>query len=356
MNAALLLWATLLPASAAGERQTADGYSFERPADWRLESFTGGFFLRSPQFGGGIIIGHTAAAPADAAGLEALTVETVNGLMNVRSRRITDRGKDRAAGRDGFTVRFDGLAAGGQELKAILTALPMPNGRVLSVFLRAIPPARFAEWEPVHRRLLDSLRFDEGVALEQAAVRAAFAEYKKRLLSGRTWTWPSLVSQRTVDYYGRARQRALEATEAEVRALPLPEKLLVLTLRHRLEPQQLRDWTAKRILDHAFRQGWIDKASVADGEIGSVEIDGDHARAQFRHSGQRVPYDMELRREDGRWKVDLVPLLVGAAPALRRLAAEQQWTEDELIVRLLEQGTSKQVSPAIWKPSGAATP
>jgi hypothetical protein len=162
MTHALLLWATLLPAATGVVRQTASGYSFERPADWRLEAFEGGFFLRSPQFGAGIIVGHTAPAPADAAALEALTLATVHGLMNVRSPRITARGKDRAAGRDGFTVRFDGRAAGGQELKAILTVLPMPNGRVLSVFLRAIPPERFGEWEPVHRRLLDSVRFDEG--------------------------------------------------------------------------------------------------------------------------------------------------------------------------------------------------
>ena len=347
----LMLATCLLPALAAPVRESGVAYSFERPADWPIESFEGGFFLRSPEFGAGIIIGHVALAPSDAEGLRKLTLTTVDGLMNVRSPVVTSQGADKVGGRNGYTVRFDGKAAGGQALKALLTAVPMPNGRVLSVFLRAIPPDRLPEWEVVHRQLLDSVRFDDAASLDEAAVRTAFTAYSALAASGRTTSWPSLVSRRTVDYCTRARERALSATEAEVRALPLDEKLLVLTLRHRLDPDRLRAWSGRLILDHALRQGWVDKEAVVSSVLGPVEIDGDLARAVLLDGGEPLHYDVELRREDGRWKLDLVTIFRGDAVALQMRARQTHRTEDEMILYELERATSTKVSPAIWRPA-----
>jgi hypothetical protein len=348
----LLLVTGLLHAPAAEVvRERGDGYTFERPAAWRLESFPGGYFLRTPEFGAGIIIGHVAPAPPDAEGLRKLTLTTVDGLMNVRSPVVTGQGADKVGERDGYTVRFDGNAAGGQRLKALLTAVPMPNGRVLSVFLRAIPPERLPEWELVHRRLLDSVRFDDAGALDEAAVRTAFTAYSALAASERTTTWPSLVSRRTVDYYARARELALSATEAEVRGLPLDEKLLVLTLRHRLDPDRLRAWNGRLIFDHALRQGWVDKEALVSSVLGPVEIDGDVARAVLLDGGEPLHYDVELRREDGRWKLDLVTIFRGDAVALQMRARQTKRTEDEMILYELERATSTKVSPAIWRPA-----
>jgi hypothetical protein len=347
----LLLATSLLPALAAPVRERGVAYSFERPADWRIEPFQGGFFLRSPEFGAGIIIGHVASAPPDGEGLRKLTLSTIYTLMNVRSPVVTGQGVDQVGGRDAYTVRFDGQAAGGQALKALLTAVPMPNGRVLSVFLRAIPPERLPEWEVVHRRLLESVRFDDAGALDEAAVRAAFTAYSALAASGRTTSWPSLVSRRTVDYYTRARERALSATEAEVRALPLDERFLVLTLRHRLDPDRLRAWSGKLIFDHSLRHGWVDKEAVVGSVLGPVEIDGDQARAVLLDGGEPLHYDLELRREDGRWKLDLVTIFRGDAVALQMRARQTRRTEDEMILYELEWATSTKVSPAIWTPA-----
>ena len=138
--------------------ERGDGYTFERPADWHVESFKGGFFLRSPRYGGAIIIGDQARAPRDRTAFEALVADMVNHLPSVTSPRVTEKEADRIAGRDAFSVHYVAEARIGGDAAGLASAVILPDDRVLSFILRAIPAERLAEWGPLYRRLLDSVR------------------------------------------------------------------------------------------------------------------------------------------------------------------------------------------------------
>jgi len=154
--------------SAAAPRPTPEtvlgvghGYRLERPAGWRLETFKGGYFMATVPFGGGMIVGHEAEAPKTAPLLKALAVRSVLGLVNVRDVRIVEQATGRIGGVEGVRVRYVGNAMDGKNrLAGIITVIALPTSdRVLSVLVRAVPPERMSEIEPVYEALLAAVTF-----------------------------------------------------------------------------------------------------------------------------------------------------------------------------------------------------
>jgi len=162
-----------------------------------------------------------------------------------------------------------------------------------------------------------------------------------------------LVTQGSHDYYERMRVSALEADESQLRPMPMMDRLMVLTLRHQLEPSYLRGVTGAQIYSLGVSNGWLAMEEVNGMQFHSVTVNGDKALVAFDLNGKRVPYGFPMQKENGAWKLDAVELLAKVGPIVSaefsRMAAMMNIPVDEFLVMSLEEAYGKPVSPDIWK-------
>ncbi|HEX6731439.1 MAG TPA: hypothetical protein VF074_15550 [Pyrinomonadaceae bacterium] len=187
---------------------------------------------------------------------------------------------------------------------------------------------------------------------EEKLVRQTFVDYKSAILQRQGQTAVTLVNQATLDYYARMQGLALEGQEREVRQLTPLNKILVLSLRHRVAIDQLRMMTPNQVFTYAVSQGWIGKNSVLDSEIGGLRILGNDASAEYLKGGQRTSLNYRFTKENGRWKIDLTALTPFADQAMKMLIAKEGLDEDTFVVSLIESVSGKRVLPSIWHPPG----
>lgn len=182
------------------------------------------------------------------------------------------------------------------------------------------------------------------------AVRQTWENYKKAILGKDGAAALALVNQTTVGYYGQMRTLALRATEAEVKALSVTNKIMVLSYRHRLSPEQLEAMNAEELFVHGVSQGWIGEQGVLRTTLGSVRVSGGVASGEAIVGGKATPLTYRFEREGGKWKIDLAALMPVADIAMRAVIKELKVEEDQFILDILESLSGVKPSADIWKP------
>lgn len=187
---------------------------------------------------------------------------------------------------------------------------------------------------------------------EEELVRRTFLDYKEAILQQRGQSAVALVNRATLQYYARMKALAFEGREKEVRQLRPMNKLMVLSLRHRVAADTLRAMTPQDIFAHAVDQGWVGKNSVLDSDIGRLRVFGNDASGEYVRGGKPTPLKYRFTKEDGRWKLDLTALTPAADQAMSMLIKNQGMDEDTFIVSLIESVSGKKVVSSIWRPLG----
>ena len=187
---------------------------------------------------------------------------------------------------------------------------------------------------------------------EEAVIRRVFLTYKEAILQQQGQSAVSLVNRATVQYYARMRALALEGHEKDVRQLSPMNKIMVLSLRHRVPIGDLRAMTPEGVFTYAVDQGWIGKNSVLDSDIGRLEVFGNDASADYVKSGKPTPLKYRFTKEDGKWRIDLTALMPVADQAMSVLIKTKGLDEDRFIMDLMESVSGKKVLPSIWQPPG----
>jgi hypothetical protein len=182
------------------------------------------------------------------------------------------------------------------------------------------------------------------------AVRDAFLGYKSAILAADGTTAVTHVSQSTINYFDEMQKLALHGTAADVRAQSLINQMQILLFRHRLEPQQVKGMSPRQLFVYGVDKGWIGKNSVVALEAGATEVSGDVATIEIVQSGKPTGLKFRFLRENGGWRLDLVPVLQLGNAALKLAAKQQGITEEFLILSLLESVSGKKVPPSIWDP------
>lgn len=151
-----------------------------------------------------------------------------------------------------------------------------------------------------------------------------------------------LVSAETRGYYGRMRDMAVSASEAQVRAAPLMERINILMYRHRVPAAELAALPAGEAFAYTIRAGWVN-ATDGDDLAAKAEVYGEGDRAALRYQG-----DMHFVRENGAWVWDMMPVLRGASEEFGAgLSAEE---EEEFVMMVLKMSNGRDPSPGIWQP------
>jgi len=185
---------------------------------------------------------------------------------------------------------------------------------------------------------------------EAAAVKRSFAEYKAALKQRDGARAVAAVSGNSFRYYDRMRKLALSAPRDELALLEGTERMLVLALRQQAPLDLLANGTPEELVAHAVTTEAITDISVARTELGEIRAEGDLARGWIVVDDKPTQGVLQFAREGDRWKFDLEFAMRSSAGLIAAIAKQSGLSEDEVILKLLEQGMQQPVGPEIWRP------
>lgn len=188
-------------------------------------------------------------------------------------------------------------------------------------------------------------------SIDQQAVRQIFSAYKYALLNDLGPEAADLVSEKTLRHYDQLRQLALAGDANELKELPSFNRLVVLAIRHNVAAPALRKMQGKDIFSYGVKNQWVAKDSVAPFELGNINIYGNYAGGDISFSGSSTNSQLEFRKENGVWRLNLMPLLERVG---RERSAQLNSNQDEnkAILNIIEQMSGRKVDAGIWTPPG----
>ena len=186
---------------------------------------------------------------------------------------------------------------------------------------------------------------------EVKAVKVSFDSYKQAILNDRGEEAVQFVDSRTINYYGDVLEKVKHADSATVNALPLMDKVMVFSVRHRATKEDILSFDGKGLLVYAIKSGMVGKNSVVNSSIGDVTVEGTFAKGQYVSNGNKAPFNFNFYKEDNAWKVDLTSIFPTTNMVFRKLVEESGQTENEFLFSILERLTGKAPGDEIWIPT-----
>lgn len=185
---------------------------------------------------------------------------------------------------------------------------------------------------------------------DQEAARMAFLSYRKAILASDGKAAVPILSQETIDYYGRMLQLALHGSKESVRRESISNKLLIFMLRSLVPLDSLRMMSPRDVVIYAVDQGWIGKNSVAQIYPGPITVTENVAIMRPIIRGRQSRQEFRFVKEDGSWKFDLLPILRSSNLAMLMLAKKMGLSEDEFLSQLFESTVGQKLSEDLWEP------
>jgi hypothetical protein len=189
----------------------------------------------------------------------------------------------------------------------------------------------------------------DGQEDEAKLVKEAFDNYKSAILNDKGDEAVKYVDSRTIKYYQQIVDLVKNADSAEVVSLPLIDKLMVFSIRHRTSKEEILSFDGKGLLVYAIKSGMVGKNSVANNSIGEVSVDNNFAKGQFIANGQKAPFYFHFYKEDSKWKIDLTSIFSVSNMAVKKMIEESEQDENEFFFSLLENLTGEYPGKEIWK-------
>jgi hypothetical protein len=190
----------------------------------------------------------------------------------------------------------------------------------------------------------------ESPAADEQAVRAAFETYMKAALARDGVAAQRVLATTVQGFYDDARKLALTAAEDVVRGLPADLRITVCVMRAEIDPGLLRDGSVEELLVSAFDRGLVGDDVISDMTLGTVTVTGDRALAKAVVGDKPSGFSIQFAREEGKWKVDIAPLMALANQGLAALAKQQGVTVDELADQILVSKYGKAKAEWLMKP------
>lgn len=183
-------------------------------------------------------------------------------------------------------------------------------------------------------------------------VKKTFADYRSAVLDQRGKDAVQLLSKATIDEYQKYVDWALKADKKTLESLSMMNRLQVMTLRHRVEPETLRKLTGKSAIIHAVDRNWIGKNGVIRTSLGKIDVVENSATAEVIIGERKTPQRFQFNKENGVWKFDLVRVMMNINAAFKETAKRAGMSENEFIFHALESISGKKVDDSIWVPVG----
>ncbi|HRI28728.1 MAG TPA: hypothetical protein PK715_11775 [Chitinophagales bacterium] len=208
------------------------------------------------------------------------------------------------------------------------------------------------QWVWLLAVLLLGLSLQPAMAQQKAdkKVKKSFSAYRSALLKQKGKKAAKRVSKVTIDYYGSVLQKAVYADSAQVSALPLLDKLMVLSFRNRIPAQKLLTMKPCEAVVYAINNGLIGKESLADLSLGAITYQQNKAQAQILLASEPLPINFIFYRECCRWKIDLTAFFPLATLAIEQTAKNLEMNQNELVQFMLTLEEPYTLNPKVWQP------
>lgn len=194
-----------------------------------------------------------------------------------------------------------------------------------------------------------SCRFGAPVNKDAEQVRNTFEEYKKALLESKGEEALQYVDRRTFQYYDRMLGLAKTASPDRVDALPITDKMLVLSIRNLTTLDQIRSFDGEALFAYAIKIGLVGTKSLENASIGEVTINRNLAKGEVKTNGKKSPIAFNFYRDRGFWKIDVASIIPATNEALKKMLQENGQDENQFILTTLEQSTGKKPGPNVWE-------
>lgn len=187
-----------------------------------------------------------------------------------------------------------------------------------------------------------------------ADVRASFQRYVAALAARDGLAAVTLVTPTSLAHQERLRDLALRAPRAEVQALPMADRLMVLRLRHEFTAAELRPLSGADLLRIAVDEAWNSPKPLQVLTIAGVEEGRDTAIASVTRAGEPVPLRLVFHQDPNGWRLDLVELArVSDAPLAATLTFRAGRAKVDLDAALrwaIEDTSGHLVDKDLWLP------
>nr|MCH9680601.1 hypothetical protein [Deltaproteobacteria bacterium] len=181
----------------------------------------------------------------------------------------------------------------------------------------------------------------------QAAVRATFERYRAALLAKDGATAAALIDEATTAWYERALKLAATAGGTALAEEDASVRLTVYRLRHEFSLEQIERMNGREVVEEAVARGWLSESSVRRVGLATVTVEGD--RATTTGLDPIGTPGFEFRRERGKWRIDLVPVMGSFDTVLEALVERSETgSETAVIVALLEKLSGRRVDLGIF--------
>jgi hypothetical protein len=174
-------------------------------------------------------------------------------------------------------------------------------------------------------------------------IETAYRRYVSALAARDGAAAAKMVTAGSLEREERLRDLALTAPADIVAALPPADRLAVLRLRHEFTAEELAPLDGADLIRIAVEEAWASPKALSVLAVAAVEEEGDVAMLRVERGGEPVPVRLILRREQGRWKLDLGELARGSDAALAEtisLRAERAKVPVEEVLRWIIEDSS----------------
>lgn len=178
-----------------------------------------------------------------------------------------------------------------------------------------------------------------------------FTTYKNAIVKNDVKTAVLQLDKSSFNYYDEILNTSLRADEAQINQLELLDRLMVLSVKHRVPKDKLITMDGKDLLIYALENDIINNNRVETMGIGDIDVNGDIAYGQFLQNNQNIALYLGFSFDQSQWRLDITSLAEPTGFAIRKLVEMQNKTENEVIIMMIESSTPGQkVSKDIWKP------
>lgn len=196
---------------------------------------------------------------------------------------------------------------------------------------------------------VEEVKIDETKAKKE--ITNAFNSYKNAILKQDTKLAIAQLDKNSFDYYDQVLNIALRANQQQLDELEILDKLMVLSIKHKVPADQLIKMNGRELLIYALDHGFIGKNTVEKADLGDIDIKGEIAYGQFIIEQQKTPLYFGFTYDQSQWRLDITSVFEPAGYAIRKLVEMQNKDENDVIIMMIESTTPGQkVSKDIWKP------
>jgi len=153
------------------------------------------------------------------------------------------------------------------------------------------------------------------------------------------------IDSSSLAYYGKMLDWVNTADSLTLSRLSLIDRLTVLNFRHMDTTKKIASFNEKKLFQFAIDTEII---TSTEDSLGHVQVDKEEAVGYLKNNEDQDSVKITFRKENGRWKVDLVSQIIQSGEVIKALLSTSELAENDYLFYLLENMSGRAPDPAIW--------